>query len=418
MTSELSDALARAIDGDRQWDRLMQMGTIGAVEGTGVDRPCLGERDRAARRLLIGWADAAGATVSVDDAANLWLRREGTVPGAAAVLTGSHMDSQPRGGRFDGIWGVIAGLEVMTALQALDLRTPHPIELVAWTNEEGGRFAPGCMGSMAWSGHTPLERFLEVRDAADISFGAALDEHLAREQDLPRRPLGGVPHGYVEAHIEQGPLLEAGGRRIGVVTGIQGSRWFSVTIIGASAHAGTAPLRLRRDALQDAVRAIVALNELTRDPEDILRFTVGRMTVSPNSLNSVAGQVTFTIDLRHPDAEILGRIGDAIEATVRGASTGTTARVTELFSAMPVRFAGKVVDAVERAAAAEALAHVRMPSGAFHDAQFVARVCPSGMVFVPCRDGVSHNVTEFASLADLAAGARVLARTLLSLAGG
>ena len=317
-----SDALAQAIDGDRQWDRLMRMGSIGAVEETGVDRPCLSEPDRAARRLLIEWAGAAGATVSVDEAANLWLRREGTVPGASTVLTGSHMDSQPRGGRFDGIWGVIAGLEVMSALQALDLRTPRPIELVAWTNEEGGRFAPGCMGSMAWSGHTPLDAFSAVRDAAGTMFGEALADHLASERDLPRRPLGGAPHSYVEAHIEQGPLLEAGGYRIGVVTGIQGSRWFSVTIEGASAHAGTAPLAMRRDALQDAVRAIGALNDLTRDPDDILRFTVGRMTITPNSLNSVAGQVMFTIDLRHPDAAVLGRIGDAIEQAKPRGSPG------------------------------------------------------------------------------------------------
>ncbi len=411
-----SDALAQAIDGDRQWDRLMRMGSIGAVEETGVDRPCLSEPDRAARRLLIEWAGAAGATVSVDEAANLWLRREGTVPGASTVLTGSHMDSQPRGGRFDGIWGVIAGLEVMSALQALDLRTPRPIELVAWTNEEGGRFAPGCMGSMAWSGHTPLDAFSAVRDAAGTMFGEALADHLASERDLPRRPLGGAPHSYVEAHIEQGPLLEAGGYRIGVVTGIQGSRWFSVTIEGASAHAGTAPLAMRRDALQDAVRAIGALNDLTRDPDDILRFTVGRMTITPNSLNSVAGQVMFTIDLRHPDAAVLGRIGDAIEQAVRGALTCTTATVVELFSAMPVRFDPYVVDTVESAAAAEGVAQCAMPSGAFHDAQFVAGVCPSGMVFVPCRDGLSHNVAEYASPADLAVGTRVLARTLLSLA--
>ena len=394
----------------------MQMGGIGAVEGTGVDRACLTALDREARRLLIGWAEAAGASVSVDDAANLWLRREGSEPDAAPVLTGSHMDSQPRGGRFDGIWGVVAGLEALSALHSLDLRTRRPIEVVAWTNEEGGRFAPGCMGSMAWSGHTPLAAFATVRDASGTSFGKALAGQLELEADLPRRPLGGVPHSYVEAHIEQGPLLEAGGQRIGVVTGIQGSRWFSVTVAGASAHAGTAPLAMRRDALQEAVRAISALNALTHDPEDILRFTVGRMAVSPNSLNSVAERVTFTIDLRHPDAGVLHRIGDAIADTVRGALSRTTAEISELFSAMPVQFDPRVVGAVEKAAAAEGASQRRMPSGAFHDAQFVSRVCPSGMVFVPCRDGVSHNVAEYASPVDLAVGTRVLARTVLALA--
>lgn len=412
----MSDRLAQAIDADRHWDQLMRMGAIGRVEQTGVDRPCLSPGDREARRLLIGWAEAAGATASVDDAGNLWLRREGTQPGAAPVLTGSHMDSQPRGGRFDGIWGVLAGLEVLSALHALDLRTARPIEVVAWTNEEGGRFAPGCMGSMAWSGHTPIDRFASVRDEAGISFGDALAEQLALESDLPRRLLGGRPHCYVEAHIEQGPLLEAAGQQIGVVTAIQGSRWFTVTIDGASAHAGTAPVSRRRDALQDAVRAITALNRLTHDPDDVLRFTVGRMVVSPNSSNSVAGQAVFTIDLRHPDAEILSAVGDAIADTVRAAVANTAATITEVFHAMPIRFDKVVMDAVERAAVAEGLPYCRMPSGAFHDAQFVADICPSGMLFVPCRDGISHNVVEYASPEHLAAGTRVLARTLLALA--
>ena len=418
MSSDPLDRLVQAIDAGRHWDQLMRMGAIGSVEETGVDRPCLSPGDREARRLLIGWAEAVGAAVSVDAAGNLWLRREGTQPGAAPVLTGSHMDTQPRGGRFDGIWGVLAGLEVLSALHASDLRTVRPIEVVAWTNEEGGRFAPGCMGSMAWSGHTPLDRFAPVRDEAGVSFGDALAEQLALEGDLPRRPLGGRPHCYVEAHIEQGPLLEAAGQQIGVVTGIQGSRWFTVTLEGASAHAGTAPLSLRRDAVQDAVRAITALNALTHDPDDVLRFTVGRIVVSPNSSNSVAGRVTFTIDLRHPDAAVLGARGDAIADTVRAAVTSTAATVTEVFHAMPIRFDPGVIDAVRQAAIAEGASHRPMPSGAFHDAQFVAGICPSGMLFVPCRDGISHNVAEYASPSDLATGARVLARTLLALADG
>ena len=416
--SELPDRLVRAIDPDRHWSQLMRMGMIGSVEETGVDRPCLSPGDREARRLLIGWAEAAGATVSVDEAGNLWLRREGTRPDAAAVLTGSHMDTQPRGGRFDGIWGVMAGLEVLSALHAANLRTARPIEVVAWTNEEGARFTPGCMGSMAWSGDTPLERFASVRDEAGISFGDALAEQLALESDLPRRALGGRPHSYVEAHIEQGPLLEAAGQQIGVVTAIQGSRWFTVTLEGASAHAGTAPVSMRRDAVQDAVRAITALNHLTHDPDDILRFTVGRIVVSPNSSNSVAGRVTFTIDLRHPDAATLTARGDAIADTVRAAVTSTAATVTEVFHVMPIDFDATVIDAVEQATVAEGASYRRMPSGAFHDAQFVAGICPSGMLFVPCRDGVSHNVAEYASPEHLATGTRVLARTLLALANG
>ncbi len=401
----------------RQWDRLMQMARFGAIPGDGVNRACLTPLDREARRLLCAWAAEAGAFVSVDEAANLWLRRDGMDPAAAPVVTGSHMDTQPQGGRFDGIYGVIAGLEAVQAMQELNLRVRRPIEVVAWTNEEGGRFAPGCMGSMAWSGHTPLASFADARDPAGVRFAEALAEHLAAEADLPRRPLGAEPHAYLEPHIEQGPRLEREGVAIGVVTGIQGSRWFTVTLTGETAHAGTTPLRLRRDAVQGFVRAADALNQLMADPEDVLRFTIGRVTVRPNTSNSVGDRVEFAIDLRHPDAVILAGRGDAIEDTVKAAvGSALGVAVRETFRAMPTEFPPLVVDAVEDAARAEGLPAMRMSSGAFHDAQFVAPICPAGMLFVPCRGGISHNPAEYASPEALAAGTRVLARALVGLA--
>ena len=408
---------SRFVSQERQWDRLMQMARIGAIPGDGVDRACLTPLDREARRLLCAWAAEAGATVSVDEAANLWLRCDGAEPGAAPVLTGSHMDTQPQGGRFDGIYGVIAGLEALQAMADAGHRTRRPVEVVAWTNEEGGRFAPGCMGSMAWSGAKPLDAFAEVRDPAGVRFADALAEHLQDERDLPRRPLGGKPHAYVEAHIEQGPLLERERLAVGVVTGIQGSRWFTVTLTGDAAHAGTTPLHARRDAVQDFIRAGHALNGLTEDPDDVLRFTIGRIAVQPNTSNSVANRVEFTIDLRHPDEGVLLTRGDAVEATIRAAVRNAGVEVRETFHALPVAFAPQIVDAVAAAAAAEDLPATRMPSGAFHDAQFVAPVCPSAMIFVPCRDGISHNPAEFASPEDLAAGTRALARVLAALAG-
>ncbi len=411
-TTKASAAVSEA----RQWDRLMQMADIGAIPGDGVNRACLTPLDRAARRLLISWAASAGASVSVDDAANLWLRREGTDPSAAPVLTGSHMDTQPNGGRFDGIAGVIAGLEALTALHEAGIVTRRPIEVVAWTNEEGGRFAPGCMGSMAWAGFKPLATWAEVTDAEGVRFADALAEHLAVEADLPRRKLGGKPHAYVEAHIEQGPRLEAEGLDIGVVTGIQGSRWFTVTLTGDTAHAGTTPLAQRRDAFQDMVRAITALNALMHDPGDVLRFTVGRVMVEPNTANSVANKVSFSIDFRHPDGEVLRARGDAIAGVVNNAVRDAGVTVEETFFALPVEFAPVVIDTVEAAAAAEGLTHRRMPSGAFHDAQFLVPVCPTGMIFVPCRKGISHNPAEYASSSQLAAGTRVLLRTLMGLA--
>jgi len=411
---------AAAVSEARQWERLMAMAAIGAIPGAirggGVNRACLTRLDRDARRVLIGWAGEIGATVTVDSAGNLWLRREGADPGAAPVLTGSHMDTQPNGGRFDGIYGVIAGLEALTALHLAGITTRRPIEVVAWTNEEGGRFAPGCMGSMAWSGCKPLAAFAEVTDPDGIRFADALAEHLAAEVDISPRPLGHVPHAYVEAHIEQGPILENGGKDIGVVSGIQGSRWFTVTLTGETAHAGTTPLAARRDAVQDMVRAIAALNALMHDPDDVLRFTVGRIVVEPNTSNSVADKASFTIDFRHPDKAVLLARGDAIEDVVRAAVRDAGVVVTETFHALPVEFHPMVVGAVEEAAGALGLSHMRLPSGAFHDAQFVVPVCPTGMIFVPCRKGISHNPAEYSEPGQLAAGTRVLTEVLLRLA--
>ncbi|MFQ3622871.1 MAG: hydantoinase/carbamoylase family amidase, partial [Acetobacteraceae bacterium] len=356
--------VAAAVQAGRLWDRLMAMGRIGGFiteDGhEGVNRPCLSALDREARRLLIGWAEAIGASVSVDPAANLFLRWEGADPSLPPVLTGSHMDTQPQGGRFDGIYGVLAGLEAIEAMAACGLRPRRAVEVVAWTNEEGGRFAPGCTGSMSFTGAKPMAAFDGLTDADGIRYADALAEQLAAEADLPRRPLGYVPHAYVEAHIEQGPRLEAEGREIGIVTGIQGCRWFTVTVEGRTDHAGTTPLGLRKDAVQDALRAIAALNTLMHDPADVLRFTVGSVKVKPDTSNSVAREVVFTIDFRHPDAEVLRARGDAIAGVVQAALTSCTARVQERFSAMPADFGPTVPDAVERAARALGLSAMRL----------------------------------------------------------
>ena len=408
------------VNGARQWNRLMALAELGAIAGCGVNRAALTALDSQARRLVIGWAATAGATASVDAAGNLWLRREGRTQTAAPILTGSHLDSQPEGGRFDGAYGVIAGLEVLSTLHDAGITPRRPIEVVAWTNEEGGRFAPGCTGSMSWSGFRPHTSWNAVTDSAGITYGEALAESLARETDLPRRPLlaegGQVPHAYIEAHIEQGPILERAGLQIGVVTAIQGSRWFRVTLTGASAHAGTAPLSLRRDALQDAIRAISALNIVMTDPTDTLRFTIGRLALRPNSSNSVPGEAIFTIDVRHPDAAILTEKGDQIEATIRAAVLHCTVEVTETFHAMPASFHPAIIACLERAATTIGARYTTMPSGAFHDAQFAASVTKAAMLFVPCRDGISHNPAEYASPAQLEAGTEILAHAVLDLA--
>ena len=407
---------AAAVDEQRQWSRMMGMAQLGAIPGDGVNRACLTALDRQARRLLIDWANEVGAAASVDAAANLWLRLEGTDPRAAAVVTGSHMDTQPNGGRFDGIYGVIAGLEALTALQQSGTKPRRPVEVVAWTNEEGGRFSPGCMGSMAWSGFRRIEEFADVVDPDGVRFADALAGHLAAETDLPLRPLGSQPHAYVEAHIEQGPRLEAEGLDIGVVTGIQGSRWFTVTLTGETAHAGTTPLALRRDAVQDMVRAIKALNALMHDPMDVLRFTVGRVVVEPNTSNSVADKASFTIDFRHPNKDVLLTRGNAVAGVVQAAVRNAGVTVQETFHALPVEFSPLVIEAVERATIEQNCRQMRLPSGAFHDAQFVVPVCPTGMIFVPCRRGISHNPAEYSEPSQLAVGTRVLTQTLVELA--
>ncbi|MCX8132944.1 MAG: M20 family metallo-hydrolase [Roseococcus sp.] len=424
MPETVAPNLVAAVDAARHWQDMMAMAGIGGFTDeaghAGVNRPCLSALDRQARRLLVSWAEKAGLGVSVDRLGNLFLRHEGSEPGLAPVLTGSHMDSQPNGGRFDGIWGVMAGLEAVRALREAGVATRRPIEVVAWTNEEGGRFAPGCMGSMAYAGVAPPDAWDEVRDKEGIRWADALAEQLALEADLPRRPLGVVegqaPFAYVEAHIEQGPLLEAAGMDIGVVTGIQGSRWFLVELKGRSDHAGTTPLAMRKDAVQDMLRAIAALNALMHDPKDVLRFTVASIEVQPNTSNSVAGLVRFTIDFRHPDNAVLQARGNAIEGVIQAAVRDCAVTVTERFHALPVTFQPEVPEAVEAAARAQGLRHMRLPSGAFHDSQFMVPLCPTGMIFVPCRAGVSHHPSEYASPEALAAGTRVLAQVLADLA--
>jgi N-carbamoyl-L-amino-acid hydrolase len=420
MPDAIAPNLVAAVDEARQWERLMELARLGGFTDPdgheGVNRACLTQLDRQARRLLLGWGTALGLAPSVDRLGNLFLRHEGTEPHLAPVLTGSHMDSQPNGGRFDGIWGVVAGLEAVQAIRDSGSATRRPIEIVAWTNEEGGRYAPGCMGSMAYAGFAPPETWDAVSDRDGIPFAQALAELLEAESDLPRRELGGRPHAYLEAHIEQGPRLEAEGQDIGVVSGIQGSRWFIVEISGKSDHAGTTPIAYRRDAVQDMLRAIAALNTLMHDPADILRFTVASIEVHPNTSNSVAGNVRFTIDFRHPDNAVLQARGNAVEGVIQAALQRCRATVTERFHAGPVEFQPEVPAAVERAARAQGLKALRMASGAFHDAQFMVPLCPTGMLFVPCRDGVSHHPSEYATPAALAAGARVLAQALAELA--
>ncbi len=408
--------IGELVDGARLWRRLMAMAEIGATANGGVNRPTLSPADNESRRLMLDWAKPLGLEASIDEVANLYLGRPGSDPEAAPVLIGSHLDSQPTGGKFDGAYGVLAALEALEAIAEAGIETRRPIAVVAWTNEEGSRFQPGCMGSAVFAGALELAALRSVRDSAGVTVGAALEETLAGLAELPRRQGGFPVASYLEVHIEQGPRLEAAGNAIGAVTGIQGSRRFGVEVLGAEAHAGTEPMPQRRDALKAACQIVAALEQALADESDRVRFTVGRFEVFPGSPNTVPGRVFFTIDLRHPEQQTIDWLTAAIEPTALANARGCEVRVEVRASAAPVRFDAEVAALIRRRAEALGLGHMELLSLAGHDAGPLSRVCPAGLIFVPCEKGISHNEAENAEPDDLTAGARVLASCLVALA--
>ena len=417
MTSKLTDAARRAavrVNEDRLWQRLADMGEIGARGDGTMSREALTKADRDARARLAEWGDGLGLSVTMDEQANLFLRLEGAAK-APAVLAGSHLDTQPVSGRFDGAYGVLAALEAAEAIREAGVTLKHPIDVVSWTNEEGCRFAPSCNGSQVWAGTRKLKDNFDDRDAAGIRYGDALMNTLVELQHIPRRPLGGTCVAYIEPHIEQGPVLDSSGVPIGLVTGVQGLRTFSIAIDGETAHAGTTPMRVRKDAFQAAIRAINALNKAMHDPDDTLRFTVGRMILQPNTPNAVPAKAVFSVDLRHPDGAVLSRIGDSIEGIVSQAASPLRVRVEETLSTAPHEFQPAIAERLEKAAIGLGIAHMRLTSGAYHGAVFIEQKCPAGMLFVPCRGGISHGGEEYVAPDHAAAGARVLAAALVEL---
>ncbi len=409
-------AVVEAVRENRLWQRHMDIAAIGATGRGGVNRQALTPEDGQARRLMLEWASELGFTASVDAIGNLFIRRAGAQPASDPVVAGSHLDSQPTGGNFDGVFGVLAALEVLEAANDAGVVTGRPLELVVWTNEEGARFQPATMGSAVYAGALQLETVLASSDSDGVTVEQALAGTLKAAPVPVRRDFRSPMAAYVEAHIEQGPVLESTGNTIGVVTGIQGLRWFQVEVGGEEAHAGTTPRSNRRDALAAAVAMVTKLQALMFDESDTVRFTVGRFEVAPNSPNTIPGRVVFTIDFRHPDQDVLTRLGDRVEPVCRAEAQDCTVKVVETMNAPPTEFDPDVRDLVRSAARRQAFRHMDMTSGATHDAKFMAGLCPSGMIFVPCESGVSHNEAENASAADLAAGARVLAEVAIRLA--
>ena len=404
------------IDGARLWDSLMVLAEIGATPGGGSCRLALTDMDRQARDLFVSWCEAAGCQVRVDRIGNIFARRAGTEPGLPPVMTGSHLDTQPLGGRFDGVYGVLAGLEVLRALNDAGVATRAPLDVVVWTDEEGARFKAGIMGSGVFAGLQDLEAALANPDGGGLTVGAELE----RIGYAGTEPVGGTPvAAFIEAHIEQGPLLEAEGKTIGVVLGGQGQRCFQVTVTGAEGHAGTLPMDHRRDALLGAARMIDALTAVAFRYRPWPVITVGRLDVRPNSPNTVPGQVVFTIDSRHPDDDtlvsVVADMRSACEA-VAGAA-GLDLAMEQTSERGSVAFDAGLVADLRAAADKLGLAQRDIYSGAGHDACNLVGVAPSAMIFVPCEGGVSHNEAENAKPEDLAAGCDLLLQVMVARAG-
>lgn len=387
----------------------MAFAQFGATPEGGVDRPALSPVEIGARAELVRWARALGLEAYTDKLANLFLRLPGAEPDLPPLLIGSHIDSQPTGGRFDGVYGVLSAFEVVEAIRRSGVRPRRSIEIVAWTNEEGSRFAAGMMGSAGYAGLRDIADIYALTDQQGITAGEAIHSVLAADDGIPLRPLGRQPAAYIEPHIEQGPVLEEAGVPVGVVSGIQGKRTFRVVLEGEENHAGTSPRSVRRDALVAAVAIIGAMQKAIWDEADVARFTIGRFNVSPNAPSVVPSRVEFSIDLRHPDAGALQRLGDLI-APVAAANAGScTAAVTQLLHDAPISFASEMRSVLHQAAKNADVPAMEIASGAGHDARHMSGLCPTGMIFIPCLRGISHHPAESIEPAHAEAGARVLA---------
>ena len=406
-----------SIDGDRLWQSIMDIAEIGPTEKGGSRRLALTDLDREARDLFVDWCKAAGCTVSVDRMGNIFARRAGRDDSLPPVVTGSHLDTQPTGGKFDGIFGVLAGLEVIRSLNDLGYETEHPIEVVVWTNEEGSRFAPAMISSGVFGGQHTLEHGLSRADADGLTIGEEL-ERIGYAGDLP---VGGRElHAYVEAHIEQGPILEDEDISIGVVTGAQGQRWYEITLTGQESHAGTTPMERRKDALVGAARIVELVHRIGIDNAPDARSTVGMIESYPNSRNVIPGQVFMTAEFRHPDDDILRDMDTKLRDGLREITEeiGLECAFEEIFYIAPIVFADRCVNAVRNAAESRNLSARDIISGAGHDACNVAAVAPTSMIFIPCVDGISHNEIEDAKPEWVTAGGQVLLGAMLELAGG
>lgn len=404
------------INGDRLWASLMELAQIGATPKGGVCRLTLTDLDKQGRDLVTRWAREAGMTVTIDKIGNGFMRRPGRNNSLPPIMTGSHIDTQPTGGKFDGNYGVLAGIEVVRTLNDHGIETEAPIEVAFWTNEEGSRFVPVMMGSGVFAKAFTLEHAYAATDTEGKTVKGELERiGYIGDQEPGDHPIGA----YFETHIEQGPVLEDNDKTIGVVSGVLGIRWFDCTVTGMEAHAGPTPMALRKDALLAATRIMQDVVAAAHRHPPHGRGTVGMVQVFPNSRNVIPGRVKFSIDLRNSTDALVDAMAAEVKAFADQVAQEHGVQVhIEMVSSYPAQlFQPECVEAVGRAAAKLGYSHMPAVSGAGHDAVYMAKLAPSGMIFIPCKDGISHNEIEDAKPEHIEAGCNVLLHAMLERAG-
>ena len=398
------------INADRLQQRLKDMAAIGQTALGGVCRLALSDEDKAGRLLFTQWAEATGCTVRFDEVGNLFALRPGKDNSLPAVLIGSHLDSQPTGGKYDGVLGVLSALEVVETLNDHNILSDRPIEVVSWTNEEGARFAPAMAGSGVYAGVFPLDYVYDLTDSKGKRFEDELKRIGYQGPQLPKESY----HASFELHIEQGPILEAEELQVGVVTGVQGMRWYRLAVKGKEAHAGTTPMHLRQDPVQTISGLLNELFTMAAKTSPELKVTVGQMQAYPGSINTIPGTLQCSIDVRHPEESTLNELDAFLKRLCQKHSAmGTPVSLEEISYSAPIQFHQRCISSVQYACDQLGMASKHMLSGAGHDSVFISQVAPAGMIFIPCKDGLSHNELESAKMEDIEAGTNVLLHAVL-----
>ena len=403
------------INSERLWDSLMEMAKIGPGVAGGNNRQTLTDEDSEGRQLFLDWCKAAGCTMGLDQMGNMFARREGTDPEALPVYVGSHLDTQPTGGKYDGVLGVLGGLEILRTMNDLDIKTKHPIVVVNWTNEEGTRFAPAMLSSGVFAGVHTQDWAYDRVDAEGKAFGDELQRIGWRgDEDVRARKM----HAFFELHIEQGPILEAENKQIGIVTHGQDLSWTQVTITGKDAHTGSTPMPMRKNAGLAMARVLDKVEAIALSYAPHAVGAAGHIDVYPNSRNVIPGKVVFTIDFRSPDLTVINDMEARlrIEAQAICEEMGMNIEFEKVGGFDPVAFDATCVQAVRRAAERLGYSHMDLISGAGHDACWINKVAPTAMIMCPCVDGLSHNEAEDISQEWAAAGADVLLHAVLETA--